>query len=331
MSAESLAADLLILGAGPTGLYAAYYARMRGLTTVVVDALPEPGGQVAALYPEKQIYDVAGRPAVKGRDLVQGLVEQAGDDVRYLLGQQATSLERVDGRALRVHTDDGAVVEARAVLIAGGIGSFRPRPLPAAEQYAGRGATYFVGSLEDYRDDDVVVVGGGDSALDWALTLHPIAGSVTLVHRRDTFRAHAASVDELRRRGAVIHTNAEVADARGTESLELVEILLHEHGDRIELPAQKLVAALGFTAQLGPLRGWGLDLDAQHIVVGRDMSTNLPGVYAAGDITAYPGKVRLMSVGFGEAATAVNHIAHGIDDTAPLFPGHSTDASPVPR
>ncbi|MHD0278553.1 NAD(P)/FAD-dependent oxidoreductase [Rhodococcus aetherivorans] len=321
--------DLLILGAGPTGLYAAYYARIRGLRTVVVDALPELGGQVAALYPEKDIYDVAGLPAVKGKDLVRQLVEQAGDDVEYLLGRQAVDLDR-DGDVLTVRTDDDERIRTRAVLVAGGIGSFRPRPLDAADRYAGRGAAYFVTDLGDYRDRDVVVVGGGDSALDWALALHPIAGSVTLVHRRDRFRAHAASVDELRRRGATIHTNAEVTAAHGTDSLELVEVLRHEHGDTVRLPAQKLIAALGFTAQLGPLRTWGLELHGQHIVVGRDMATNVPGVYAAGDIAEYPGKVRLMSVGFGEAATAVNHIAHRIDDDVPLFPGHSTDAGPVP-
>lgn len=323
--------DIAIIGAGPTALYAAYYARVRCLSSVVIDTLPEVGGQVTAMYPEKVLYDVAGFPGIKGKDLVANLVEQAGPTT-YHLGHQAVALDRPRDHPdeMVISSDSGLVVRARSVLIAGGIGSFRPRPLPVADQFSGRGAAYFVTRLDDYRDDDVVVVGGGDSAVDWALALHPIAKSVTLVHRRDRFRALPGSLDELRRCGVTIHTNAEIGQGHGTDRLELLEVIRHELGDRITVPAQKLVAALGFTANIGPLRDWGLALDGQHIAVGRDMATNVPGIYAAGDIATYPGKVRLISVGFGEAATAVNHIAHSLDADSPLFPGHSTDSSPHP-
>jgi ferredoxin/flavodoxin---NADP+ reductase len=316
--------DVAIVGAGPTGLFAAYYAGFRGLSVAIIDALPEPGGQVSAMYPEKIIYDVAGFPAVKGRELVNNLVEQAAQfEPAYLLGVRADELSYVDGKPL-LALSTGEPLLCGAVLITGGMGSFTARPLPAAAAFSGAGVLYFVPHLDDLAGHDVVIVGGGDSAFDWALSLHPIAKSVTLVHRRDKFRAHAGTVARVEALGIPLIVNAELSKIRGDERVEGVDVTLRG-GETRELPADTVVAALGFTADLGPLASWGLDLDKRHIVVDTKMATNLPRVFAAGDISEYPGKVRLIAVGFGEAATAVNNAAVVIDPAAHLFPGHSSD------
>lgn len=323
--------DVLIVGAGPVGLFGAYYAGVRGLRTAVVDSLSQVGGQVTAMYPEKQIYDIAGFPAVSGRDLISGLVAQAAQqEPEYLLGQEAQLLERVpqEGTApdrLVVRTSLGTEVRCSAIVITGGIGTFTPRPLPAGEDFLGRGLDYFVPSAADYAGKDVVIVGGGDSAIDWALMLEPIAAHVTLVHRREVFRAHAASVAKVRETSVDIVTNAQVTGLEGGDAVEKAIVTVKDESPRT-IPCQRVVAALGFTANLGPLREWGIELhDNRHLVVDSAMRTNVPGVFAAGDITDYDGKVRLIAVGFGEVATAVNNAAVHIDPDAQLFPGHSTD------
>jgi ferredoxin/flavodoxin---NADP+ reductase len=324
MTAVSHEVDLLIVGAGPTGLFAAYYAGFRGMSVAVVDALPEPGGQVTAMYPEKMIFDVAGFPEVRGRDLVAALVKQAGQyDPVYLLGQPATELSDMDG-GLLVGIGESAVVRAGAVLVTAGIGEFTPRPLPVGGDWVGRGVVHFIPELSVHSGHDVVVVGGGDSAFDWALALHPVARSVTLVHRRTRFRAHSGLVSKVEELGVPLLTPAEVAEIRGDATgVHEVEIQLGEQ--RRVLPAQTVVAALGFTADLGPIEKWGLDLEKRSILVDSAMRTNRPRVYAAGDVAAYPGKVKLIATGFGEAATAVNNIAVELNPDAHLFPGHSSN------
>ncbi|MFX4285544.1 NAD(P)/FAD-dependent oxidoreductase [Janibacter sp. G349] len=326
--------DLLIVGAGPVGLFGAYYAGVRGLRTAVVDSLSQVGGQVSAMYPEKQIFDIAGFPAVSGRQLIANLVEQAAPyDPVYLLGQEAQELERTtddQGRErLVVTTSTGDRVEAGAIVVTGGIGTFSPRKLPAGEDFLGRGLEYFVPSSAEYAGQHVVVVGGGDSAVDWANMLHPIAESVTLVHRRDQFRAHHGSVEQLHAAPVEIVLNAQVTETVGGSALESVMVTPKGEEPR-SLRCTRLVAALGFTANLGPLRDWGVELhDNRHLVVDPAMRTNVPGIFAAGDITDYDGKVRLIAVGFGEVATAVNNAAVHIDPEAQLFPGHSTDNQPA--
>lgn len=317
--------DLLIIGAGPTGLFAAYYAGFRGMSVAVVDSLPELGGQITAMYPEKQILDVAGFPSVKGRDLVEGLVAQATTaDPAYFLDRTAARLTE-ETEAVVVGLDDGTEIRARAVLITAGIGKFSPRPLPAGDGWLGRGLEFFVPSFAPYAGKDVVIVGGGDSAFDWALHLEPVARSVTLVHRRDAFRAHERTVEAVRASSVEIITKAEVSALHGEGHLESVEITVE--GEASTRPAQALVAALGFIADLGPLQRWGLEVHKRHLVVDPSMRTNLERVFAAGDITDYPGKVRLIAVGFGEAATAVNNAAVVIDPSAHVFPGHSSEGS----
>ncbi|GGM32451.1 NAD(P)/FAD-dependent oxidoreductase [Dactylosporangium sucinum] len=316
--------DLAIVGAGPAGLFAAYYAGFRGLSTAVIDALPEPGGQVTAMYPEKMIFDVAGFPGIRGRDLVANLVEQAAQfNPEYVLGVRADELSYVDDRPV-LALSDGQQLRCGAVLITGGLGSFTARPLPAAAEFGGDGVIFFVPHLADLTGHDVVIVGGGDSAFDWALALQPIAKSVTLVHRRDRFRAHASTVAKVQSLPIEIVVNAEVSRIHGEGRCAGVDVTVRGAEPRT-LPADTIVAALGFTADLGPLAGWGLELDKRHIKVDSTTATNLPRVFAAGDISEYPGKVRLIAVGFGEAATAVNNAAIIIDPSAHLFPGHSSD------
>lgn len=317
--------DLLVIGAGPTGLFATYYAGFRGMRVAVVDSLPELGGQITAMYPEKQILDVAGFPSVKGRDLVEGLVAQANTAApAYLLSRTASSLTE-DADGVTVGLDDGTEVRAKAVLITAGIGKFSPRPLPAGEDWLGRGLEFFVPSFQPYAGKDVVIVGGGDSAFDWALHLEPVARSVTLVHRRDAFRAHQRTVEAVRASGVEIVTKAEVSAIKGDTTVESVEITVD--GVVTSRPAQAIVAALGFIADLGPIQQWGIEVSKRHVVVDPSMRTNLARVFAAGDITEYPGKVRLIAVGFGEAATAVNNAAVVIDPSAHVFPGHSSEGS----
>jgi thioredoxin reductase len=317
-------ADLLVVGAGPTGLFAAYYAGFRGMTVAVVDSLPELGGQITAMYPEKQIFDVAGFRSVKGRDLVEALVAQAATaEPTYVLGRTATSLER-GAESLTIGLDDGTAVVARAVLVTAGIGKFTPRPLAAGDGWLGRGLEFFVPSFAPYAGKDVVIVGGGDTAFDWALHLEPIASSVILVHRRDAFRAHERTVAAVRAAEVEILTNAEVTALRGDPTVEEVDLTVA--GEPVTRKAQAVVAALGFVADLGPLQEWGIATSKRHIVVDQAMRTTLPRVFAAGDVTEYTGKVRLIAVGFGEAATAVNNAAATIDPAAHVFPGHSSEA-----
>jgi ferredoxin/flavodoxin---NADP+ reductase len=318
--------DVAIVGAGPTGLFAAYYAGFRGLSTAVIDALPEPGGQVTAMYPEKMIYDVAGFPAIRGRDLVTNLVEQAAQfDPHYRLGVRADTLEYLDGKPV-LGLADGTRLHCGSIIITGGLGSFSARPLPCATEFTGTGVCYFVPHLADLTGHNVVIVGGGDSAFDWALALQPLAKSVTIVHRRDKFRAHASTVTRVQALPVEIIVNAQLNRIHGGGKVTGVEVTVKGDTAPRTVPADTIVAALGFVADLGPLAEWGLDLDKRHIKVDSTTATNLPRVFAAGDITEYPGKVRLIAVGFGEAATAVNNAAVAIDPAAHLFPGHSSDA-----
>jgi thioredoxin reductase (NADPH) len=320
--------DILIIGAGPAGLYAAYYAGFRGWSVVVMDALPEAGGQITAMYPEKDIFDVAGYTAVKGRVLVENLVASAAPySPTYVLGEQAVNLEAPQEGPVRVIGSAGTVVSAKAVIITGGIGSFTPRALPADDGWAGRGLVYFVPQLADHADKDVVIVGGGDSAFDWAHALQPIARSVSLVHRREQFRAHGAMIDTVRDMGVALFTSSEVSAIRGEDWIAEVEVTHKVTGEVTVLPAQTVVAALGFVANIGPIATWGVELLKRHIVVDTAMRTNLPHVFAAGDIVTYPGKVPLISVGFGEAALAVNNAAPIVDPGMGIFPGHSSGGS----
>jgi ferredoxin/flavodoxin---NADP+ reductase len=330
---QTIDADVLIIGAGPSGLFASYYAGLRGMSVVLLDSLPGAGGQLMALYPDKPIYDVAGHPEVMGSVLVDYLIAQA-EIARptWLLGEQSVELlpaEQNDldcdapPRRYTVVTDADHRIHASGVIIAAGVGSFRPRRLAAADVYLDRGAHYRVRDTASYRDIDVVLVGGGDSAIDWANTLSPVARSVTLVHRRRTLTAHPMSVKHLYESNVRVMLDSEVVAAHGVDWLEAVTV---RNGTTHEsVKTQALIPALGHIANLGPLLAWGLTLQGRQIVVDTTMATNLPGIFAIGDVTTYPGKVRIMAVGFGEAATAVNNLAAQLHPDQPVFPGHSTE------
>lgn len=320
--------DILIVGAGPSGLYAAYYAGFRGWSVAVMDSLEEPGGQVAAMYPEKEIFDIAGFPSVVGSELIGSLLAQAeASSPQWFLNHRAAEVTS-DDDGVTVTSEQGTSIRAKAVIITGGIGSFAPRPLPAAAHWHGTGLVHFVKSAADYAGKDVVVVGGGDSAFDWAAMLAPIASSVTMVHRRDGFRGHAASVEKVKGLGVPIIAPAEVAqlrDADGGDSGPLASMLLkHPDDTQTELPAQACIAALGFIADPGPISTWGLELANRKVVVNRTMESSRPRIYAAGDMATYEGKVPLISVGFGEAATAVNNAFVYVEPQSHAFPGHSS-------
>jgi len=328
--------DITIIGGGPTGLFALFYAGMRGATAQIVDALPQLGGQLTALYPEKYIFDVAGYPKVLAKDLVRSLAEQAAQFGQpSFLNRRVTGLtEEGDGDDRHfVLLTDGGRFPTRSIIIAAGIGAFSPRrlPQPCAEGWYGRGIYDVVTDPEDYRGQKVMIIGGGDSAFDWAAQLAHKAASVTLVHRSDRYRAHAATVAE-------VHANAN--DGGRTQLLPFHELAdIRSDCDRItgvvlkdikgkttrEVEADVVLPMLGFVSDIGPLAEWGLTLEKDEIVVGSTMDTGRPGIYAAGDVTTYPGKLKLIATGFGEAAIAVNQAVHWIYPEKKVNPGHSSN------
>ena len=325
----SVDVDLLIVGAGPVGLYGAYYAGFRGLSVAVIDALPNPGGQITAMYPEKLIFDIAGFPSVKGQKLIDGLLQQGAPfQSTYLLGQQAVSLDPVGDR-WKIATSTGLQILASAVVITAGVGSVSPRPLPCGEEFVGKGVQYFVPRLDVLEGQDVLVVGGGDSAVDWALASVERARSTTLVHRRKQFRAHAHSVKLLQESSCRQLVDAEIISLNGNGSVDSAIVNVKASTAPVTVPCPLVVAALRLPLQLGPLAHWGRELENRSILVDTTMRTNRNRVFAAGDIATYPGKVKLIAVGFGEVASAVNNAAAILQPEVGLAPGHSSDNAPV--
>ncbi len=322
--------DITIIGGGPTGLFAAFYAGMRGTSCRIIDSLPELGGQLSALYPEKYIFDVGGFPKVLAKDLARSLVQQAMQfEPDVVLDAPVDGLERVDGRfELRC---GGRRFPTRSVVIAGGKGAFEPMKLdcPGYEELMHRGVEYAVRSPDDFRDKTVVVVGGGDSALDFVLMLKDVAASMTLLHRRDGWRAHAASVSLMEaaaQAGEVdVRTFHEVREIHGSERVERVTIFDNRTDEDETIDCDALLSCLGFKPDLGPIKSWGLKVEKNRILVDQLMATNVPGVYAAGDVVSYEGKLDLIATGFAEAAIAVNNAVHFVDPSARVNPGHSTN------
>ena len=322
--------DLTIIGGGPTGLFGAFYAGMRGMSCRIVDSLPELGGQLTALYPEKYIFDVGGFPKVLAKDLARELVDQGlqfGADV--VLDEEVRGLrDEDDGFVLEGASDEFAT---RTVLIAGGKGAFEPMVLkcPGYEEFLGRGVEYSVRDPEVYRGKRVVIVGGGDSALDWALILKDIAERLVVVHRRAVFRAHETSVARLEAAAAAgeveLRVFWEVKEIRGNDGVEGCTIFDNRGDEEESCAADAVLTFLGFKPDLGPIKSWGLESDGKRLVVGQLMETNRPGVYAAGDLVSYPGKLDLIATGFAEAAIAVNNAIRRVDPNARVNPGHSTN------
>jgi thioredoxin reductase (NADPH) len=326
--------DVAILGGGPTGLFGVFYAGMRQMRTLILDALSELGGQLTALYPEKYVYDVGGFPKILARELAEGLIEQAMQfHPEVGLGETAMDLEPAEQDAdggvavWRIRTDREERL-TRTVVITAGIGAFEPRRLKVdgVERYEGMGMQYLVKDKMALAGRRVLIVGGGDSAFDWADNLRGIAESITLIHRRDGFRAHEGTVEAVMKSGAIdVLTFHEVRAVTGEERVERVTIFDNRTDEEKTLDVDALLVNIGFKADLGPVKRWGLEMQKNGIVVNERMETNLPGVYAAGDVAQHGGKLPLIATGFGEVAIAVNFAKARIDPTARAFPGHSTE------
>ncbi|MBA3378058.1 MAG: NAD(P)/FAD-dependent oxidoreductase, partial [Chloroflexia bacterium] len=303
--------DITIIGAGPTGLFAAFYAGLRGASVQIIDSLEEVGGQCSAMYPEKYIYDVIGYPKVMAKEFVAACLEQAlrsGPTIH--LREQVQTLEPLADGTFTLHTTHGQR-RSRSVIIAAGVGAFEPTRLgaPGVEYLEGKGIHYFAKHIEDFRDRNVVIVGGGDSAVDWAMTLEPIAKTVNLIHR-SKFRAHEAMVDDLEASTVTLHyPGYEVIDVRAGDHGRISGLTFrHLEGHTHELDVDELICAIGFKADPGPIKSWNLELQRNQIVADQtSLQTSVPGVFAAGDIATYPAKFKLIATGAGEAVTAVNH------------------------
>lgn len=318
--------DITIVGAGPIGLFAAFYAGMRGAKTKIIDSLPQVGGQLATLYPEKHIYDAPGFPAIRAIDLVQNLETQIEKfDHTFCLEEEVTAITQLED-TLSITTNKGTHY-SKSIILALGNGSFQPRRLnlPGAEALENHGIDYFVNNLSKYTGQRVAIAGGGDSAIDWALMLEPIAKEVSLIHRRPEFRGHEHSVAQLHQSSVNILTPYVIdslnISQQKLESIRLQKVRTEEYE---ELGIDTLIINYGFSSSLEHLKAWGLETKRNAIWVNSDMSTNIPGVYAAGDISHYQGKVKLIATGLGEAPTAVNNALHYINPKNRTQPMHST-------
>ncbi len=320
--------DISLIGAGPTGLYGAFYAGMREMKTLILDALPEAGGQLTALYPEKYIYDAPGYPKVVAKDLVKYLVEQAIQwNPALCLDERVLSLNHLEDGIIRLGTSKGQRL-TKTVVICGGVGAFAPNKLsaPGVTELEGEGVHYFVKEKAAFKDKNLLIVGGGDSAVDWGLNLPGTAKSITLIHRRDEFRAHESSVNELKASTVRILTPYEVKEVLNHDGkLDRVIIYHNQTKEEETLDVDAILVNIGFKADLGPIKEWGLELNKREILVNNRMETNLPGVYAAGDIAAVEVKMNLIATGYGQAALAVNLAKHYVDPKASIFPGHSSE------
>lgn len=319
--------DVCIVGGGPVGLFAAFYAGMRGMSVRIIDSLQELGGQLTALYPEKFVYDMPGFPEVLAKDLATAMITQAlqfGAEVA--LDEVATTLEPSEG-GWTIRGASGAAYSSRTVIISAGAGAFSPTKLGVEreEAFLGRGLTYGLKDTSLVAGKRVAVIGGGDSAFDWALHVLSAAKSVTLVHRRDQFRAHEESVDRLRASSADILVWKTVHALHGADTLNRITLEDTQTKELSELDADSVIVSIGYKSSLGPIKTWGLELEKNQIVVNDRCETNLPGVFAVGDVATHGTKLKLIATGVGEATTAVCVAKTLIDPDAKLFPGHSSD------
>jgi thioredoxin reductase len=322
--------DVTIIGGGPSGLFGAFYAGLREMKVKLIDALEELGGQLTALYPEKFIYDVPGHPKILAMDLVKRLTEQAMMfKPTIVLGERVEQLERLPDGLLKLTTNRGEHY-SRTVVICGGVGAFQPKKLPNPElvPYEGKGLYYTVKEKASFRGKRVLIVGGGDSAVDWALNLKDYAKHITLIHRRDQFRAHGASVTELLNSPVEVKLFYELKTVGGNGKVEYAVIFDNRTKEEMTLPVDAVILTLGYSVDLGPIKNWGLEMEGtRYIRVNTRQETNIPGVYAAGDIAALPGEesLNLIVEGFAQATRAVNFAYQYLHPGARAFPGHSSE------
>lgn len=319
--------DVTIIGGGPCGLFASFYAGLRGMSVRIIDSLPELGGQLMALYPEKYVYDVPGFPKVLAKDLAKDLIEQ-GVQFNPELALEETTSELVK-------TDDGYVIKTasgqeyptRTVIISAGAGAFSPTKIGVGreEEFHGKGIHYGVKDKSVFAGKTLAIVGGGDSAFDWCLNLEETAGKITLVHRRDVFKAHEDSIEKVKASSVEMKIWYAIKELHGEDTLTGVTLEHTQTKEQEHFPCDAVIVNIGFKSSLGPIKDWGLEIVKNQIQVDAHYETNLPGVFAVGDVCTFDGKLKLIATGVGEAATAVCFAKTYIDPEAKLFPGHSSD------
>jgi thioredoxin reductase (NADPH) len=338
---EIIRTDAIIIGAGPVGLFAVFELGLLDIKAHLIDILPKVGGQCAELYPEKPIYDIPGFPVITGQGLVDNLAKQIHPfEPTFHLGEMVEGLEvlgTADKPLFRIATDAGTVLEAKVVVIAAGGGSFQPKRPPTAgvEAYEDKSVFYAVRKMEHFRGRRVVIAGGGDSALDWALNLHPVASRVTLVHRRDEFRAAPHSVNSMR---ALVADNrmdlaiAQLAGLKGANGQLTAVTLRGADQATFDLECDDLLAFYGLTMKLGPVAQWGLNLHENLVPTDTErFETNVPGIFAIGDIITYPGKLKLILSGFHEAALAAQRAHHYVYPDKKLLFQYTTSSTNLQR
>lgn len=317
--------DIIVVGGGPAGMFTAFYAGLRQASVKIIESLPQLGGQLAALYPEKYIYDIAGFPKISAQQLTEQLIEQMNQfDVDVSLGEEVTNVVKYEDHfELTTPTNTHY---AKTIIITAGNGAFQPRlmNLPEEKQFENKNLHYYVNNMEQFKDKELIIFGGGDSAVDWALMLEPIAKKVSIVHRRDRFRAHEHSVEQLKNSTVDILTPYVPTKLNGDEFIESVVIEDVKTKEQKEIKVDDVLVNYGFISTLGPINDWGLEIERNSIVVNSKMETNIPGIYAVGDINIYPGKVKLIATGFGEAPIAVSNAKVYIDPSVRVQPLHST-------
>lgn len=318
--------DVTIIGGGPTGLFAGFYAGMRQAKTKIIEVLPSLGGQLSLLYPEKLIYDVAGFPNVKAQDLINSLIKQIEPfNHTICLEEEVLSFSK-ENNLFEIKTNK-EIHYSKTIIIAAGNGSFQPRRLnlEGNETFENKQLHYYIKDMSVFSGKNVTICGGGDSAVDWALMLEDIAKSVTLIHRRPTFRAHEHSVNKLFNSTINIKTPY-VIDSLNESNGELSSLTINNPKEDIneDVLLDDLIVNYGFSSSLGPIKKWPLDFKGSSILTKSNTETSIPGIFAIGDITTYEGKVKLIATGFGEAPTAINNAIHYINPKERLQPMHST-------
>jgi thioredoxin reductase (NADPH) len=317
--------DITIIGGGPTGLFASFYGGMRKMKVKILDSLPQLGGQLTELYPDKFIYDVGGFTKVLAKDLVDNLVVQANyGDPSICLEETVSAVERQEDHFV-IQTDKG-MHYTKAILLTAGVGAFQPRKLgvESSEQFEGTSLHYGVKDLTMFSGKKVVVLGGGDSAVDWAMMLENVADHVTLSHRRDKMTAHEANIDTLMDSKVEVKKPYGVKELVGENGQVRELVLIDKEGNEERLEVDHVIVNYGNITSLGPIKEWGLEMEKNSVVVNSKMETSVPGIYAAGDIATYEGKVKLIAVGFGEAPTAINNAKAYLDPKSKIQPLHST-------
>ncbi|KGR81789.1 NAD(P)/FAD-dependent oxidoreductase [Lysinibacillus odysseyi] len=326
MALEKDMYDITVIGGGPVGLFTAFYGGMRQARVKIIDSLPELGGQLTALYPEKYIYDIPGFPKIKAQDLIDGLKKQNEPfHPTICLEEAVEKVEKQNDGSFKLLTDKG-VHDTKTIIITAGIGAFQPRKLEleSAAKFESANLHYFIQDMALFAGKKIALFGGGDSAVDWALMLEQIAESVTLIHRRDKFRAHEHSIERLIQSSVDIKTPYVPAELVGDNEIAQIIIEHAKEGTKNSIDVDHVIVNYGFVSSLGPIKTWGLEMEKNSIIVNSKQETNIPGIYAAGDVCTYEGKAKLIVVGFGEGPTAVNNAKAFMDPTAKVQPIHST-------